>query len=67
MSLCSALSKVDGGTSNLYLNANLIRWASTDAERAFSKGHREVNFMQHNMSSQLSRWKWLSDPGMVPH
>lgn len=26
--------------------------ASTDAERAFSKGRREVNFMQHNMSSQ---------------
>ena len=25
---------------------------STDAERAFSEGRREVNFMQHNMSSQ---------------
>ena len=24
----------------------------TDAERAFSKGRREVNFMQHNMPSQ---------------
>jgi hypothetical protein len=27
----------------------------TDAERAFSKGRREVNFMQHNMSSQTSK------------
>lgn len=26
--------------------------ASTDAERAFSEGRREVNFMQHNMASQ---------------
>jgi hypothetical protein len=26
--------------------------ASTDVERAFSEGRREVNFMQHNMSSQ---------------
>jgi hypothetical protein len=26
--------------------------SSTDAERAFSEGRREVNFMQHNMSSQ---------------
>ncbi|KIM77345.1 hypothetical protein PILCRDRAFT_48235, partial [Piloderma croceum F 1598] len=26
--------------------------ASTNAERAFSKGRCEVNFMQHNMSSQ---------------
>ena len=25
---------------------------STDAERTFSKGRCEVNFMQHNMSSQ---------------
>ena len=30
----------------------MISAASTPAERAFSKGHREVNFMQHNMSSQ---------------
>ncbi|KIM79281.1 hypothetical protein PILCRDRAFT_74542 [Piloderma croceum F 1598] len=26
--------------------------SSTDAEQAFSEGHHEVNFMQHNMSSQ---------------
>ncbi|KIJ58080.1 hypothetical protein HYDPIDRAFT_103309, partial [Hydnomerulius pinastri MD-312] len=26
--------------------------SSTDTERAFSDGHREVNFMQHNTSSQ---------------
>ena len=25
---------------------------SVDAERAFSVGHRQVNFMQHNMNSQ---------------
>ncbi|KDR68283.1 hypothetical protein GALMADRAFT_78780 [Galerina marginata CBS 339.88] len=25
---------------------------SVDAERAFSTGRRQVNFMQHNMSSQ---------------
>jgi len=30
----------------------MISAASTSAEHAFSKGHREVNFMQHNMSSQ---------------
>lgn len=44
------------GESSLFafcLNNN-ESWAaaSTDAERAFSKGRREVNFMQHNMSSQ---------------
>ncbi|KDR72414.1 hypothetical protein GALMADRAFT_41546, partial [Galerina marginata CBS 339.88] len=26
--------------------------SSVDAERAFSTGRRQVNFMQHNMSSQ---------------
>ncbi|KAF9221868.1 hypothetical protein BS17DRAFT_784088, partial [Gyrodon lividus] len=26
--------------------------ASTDTERAFSDGRREINFMQHNTSSQ---------------
>jgi hypothetical protein len=36
-----------GQYSSVWLTA-----ASTDAERAFSKGRREVNFMQHNMSSQ---------------
>jgi len=30
---------------------------STDAERAFSEGRREVNFMQHNMSLQTFKAK----------
>jgi hypothetical protein len=30
----------------------LLLAASTDAERSFSEGRREVNFMQHNMDSQ---------------
>ncbi|KIK76313.1 hypothetical protein PAXRUDRAFT_18303 [Paxillus rubicundulus Ve08.2h10] len=31
--------------------------SSTDTKRAFSDGHRELNFMQHNMSSQTFKAK----------
>ena len=34
------------------MNTYILAGASTDVERAFSDGRREVNFMQHNMSSQ---------------
>jgi hypothetical protein len=33
-------------------NSLAISASSTDAERSFSEGRREVNFMQHNMASQ---------------
>lgn len=47
----------------------LLPAASTDAERAFSEGRREVNFMQHNMSSQtfkaeMAVGSWFGTPLM---
>ncbi|KAH6894755.1 hypothetical protein BKA70DRAFT_1117378, partial [Coprinopsis sp. MPI-PUGE-AT-0042] len=41
--------------------------SSVDAERAFSVGHRHINFMQHNMSSTSFRAKmalgsWFNTP-----
>ncbi|KAF8799650.1 hypothetical protein BYT27DRAFT_7120065, partial [Phlegmacium glaucopus] len=40
---------------------------SVDAERAFSTGRRQVNFMQHNMSSQtfqsrMAVGSWVKTP-----
>ena len=37
---------------SIHLTLVLSAAASTDTERAFSEGCWEVNFMQHNMSSQ---------------
>jgi hypothetical protein len=41
--------------------------SSVDAERAFSVGHRQINFMQHNMASTTFRSKmclgsWQNTP-----
>lgn len=37
---------------SIHLTLVLSATALTDTEHAFSEGHQEVNFMQHNMSSQ---------------
>jgi hypothetical protein len=49
---CSAPSQSATQYANRILVKQLATASSTDAERAFSEGHREVNFMQHNTTSQ---------------
>jgi DNA recombination-dependent growth factor C len=51
--------------SNANITINLA--SSVDAERAFSVGHRQVNFLQQNMTSQsfkarMAVGSWINSP-----